>query len=47
MAAVLAVGPGAALSHRSAAALWRMAEVPNAPIEVLVRNSARRVRKGI
>jgi very-short-patch-repair endonuclease len=47
MAAVLAVGSGAALSHRSAAALWRMAEVPDAPIEVLVRDSARRTRKGI
>jgi len=31
LAAVLAVGAGAVLSHRSAAALWRMAPVPAAP----------------
>jgi very-short-patch-repair endonuclease len=37
MAAVLACGPTALLSHRSAAALWRIAPAPQAgPIEVVV-----------
>ncbi len=47
LAAVLAVGPGAALSHRRAAALWKMATVPAAPIEVIVSNGSRRRRQGI
>lgn len=41
LAAVLACGPGAVLSHRSAAALWDLATVPASRIEVSV---ARRVR---
>jgi very-short-patch-repair endonuclease len=47
LAAVLAIGPGAVLSHRSAAALWRIAGIPAAPVEVLVHHSGRRSRSGI
>lgn len=36
MAAVLASGPGAVLSHRSAAALWRIRPPSSGPIEVTV-----------
>lgn len=36
MAAVLACGPGAVLSHRSAAALWRIRPPSSEPIEVTV-----------
>jgi very-short-patch-repair endonuclease len=36
MAAVLALGKGAAVSHRSAAALWRMLPAHDGPIEVTV-----------
>jgi len=36
MAAVLAVGRGAVLSHRSAAALWRMMTPVNADVEVTI-----------
>ena len=44
MAAVLAAGQGAVLSHRSAAALWGLIAVPDAPIEVIAArgSSARR-----
>jgi very-short-patch-repair endonuclease len=35
MAAVLACGPTAALSHRSAAALWDMRGTPSGPIDVV------------
>lgn len=43
MAAVLACGPTALLSHRSAAALWGIAPVPRAgPIEVVADVSRRR-----
>ena len=48
MAAVLACGPEARLSHRSAAELWRM--VPARPpglIEVTVPEGVRRAREGI
>jgi very-short-patch-repair endonuclease len=45
MAAVLACGEGATLSHRSAAALWGIAEVPDTRVEVIVpRNRASRHR---
>src|SRR3954451_8777607 len=47
LAAVLAVGPGAALSHRSAAAHWRIAPIPDAPIETIVPGGSRRRRSGI
>lgn len=40
--AVLACGPGAMLSHRSAAALWGMVKGAGAPIEVVVPAEARR-----
>jgi len=41
LAAVLACGPGAVLSHGSAAALWRILPAPPGPVEVL-RPGARR-----
>jgi very-short-patch-repair endonuclease len=47
LAAVLAIGPGAALSHRSAAAHWRIAPIPDAPIETIVPGGSRRRRPGI
>jgi very-short-patch-repair endonuclease len=34
MAAVLACGPGAVLSHRAAAALWELAAAPGGPVDV-------------
>jgi very-short-patch-repair endonuclease len=34
MAAVLACGPGAALSHRAAAALWDLSRAPGGPVDV-------------
>lgn len=51
MAAVLAAGPGAVLSHRSAAALWRMVRWSGGPVEVTVGRAVRsrsglRVRRG-
>jgi very-short-patch-repair endonuclease len=48
MAAVLACGAGAVLSHRSAAELWRMLSPRNGPVEVTVaRRSGRNRRPGI
>jgi very-short-patch-repair endonuclease len=47
MAAVLACGPGAALSHRSAAALWGLIEPRGGLIEVSVPAHRRSRRKGI
>jgi very-short-patch-repair endonuclease len=48
LAAVLACGNGAALSHRSAAALWEMLPTPPGPINVTVPgNSGRARRRGI
>jgi very-short-patch-repair endonuclease len=48
MAAVLACGPGAVLSHRSAANLWRLLPAQDEPIEVSVRtNGGRKRRPGI
>src|SRR4051794_26434919 len=46
MAAVLACGPGAMLSHRSAAALWGIGEEGGA-IEVTVRTVSPRRRRGV
>jgi very-short-patch-repair endonuclease/predicted transcriptional regulator of viral defense system len=46
MAAVLACGPGAALSHGSAAALWGIGE-EEAGIEVSVRRRCRHRRRGL
>jgi very-short-patch-repair endonuclease len=42
MAAVLAAGPGAVLSHRSAAELWRMRHGARSPIEVIANGPRRR-----
>lgn len=48
MAAVLALGPGAALSHMSAAALWGLLRPEGGPIDVsLPSHSGRRRRTGI
>lgn len=46
MAAVLACGEGALLSHRSAAALWGFARTHSRPVEVTA-SAAGRVRTGI
>jgi len=46
MVGALACGPGALLSHRSAAALWGIGE-ESGDIEVTVRTSSPRRRKGI
>jgi very-short-patch-repair endonuclease len=48
MAAVLAIGEGGAVSHRSAAALWGMLRAHDGPIEVTVPgDGGRETRKGI
>jgi very-short-patch-repair endonuclease len=48
MAAVLACGPDAVLSHRSAAELWRLLSPRRAPVDVTVpRRSGRARRPGI
>ena len=47
MAAVLACGPGAVLSHRSAAALWGIRPSARAAIDVTSPRRAGRVRAGI
>jgi hypothetical protein len=47
MAAVLACGPGAALSHRSAGAAWGLRPTARARIEVSTPRRARRERPGI
>jgi very-short-patch-repair endonuclease len=49
MAAVLACGRGAVVSHRSAAALWSLLRppAPPAPVDVTVPGRARRNRPGI
>lgn len=47
LAAVLACGPGAVLSHRSAAALHRLRPTSRAKIDVIVPASGRRPRAGI
>jgi very-short-patch-repair endonuclease len=47
MAAVLACGPDAVLSHRSAAALWDLRPIPDDPIDVSVPARPRRSRSGI
>lgn len=45
LAAVLACGPGAVLSHRSAAALWRLLPPPGGPIHVSVPSLAGRAKR--
>jgi very-short-patch-repair endonuclease len=47
MAAVLACGDGAMLSHRSAAALWRIGEERNRRIDVSVRRRSELERPGL
>jgi very-short-patch-repair endonuclease len=47
MAATLALGPEAVLSHRSAIALWELRPAPTSPIDVTVLAVARRSRRGI
>ncbi len=47
MAAVLACGPGAVLSHRSAAALWGLREDSGVSIDVTAPNRRGRIPKGI
>lgn len=47
MAAVLAGGPDALLSHRSAAALWELRPPPSGPIDVTVPGRRRRGHAGI
>jgi very-short-patch-repair endonuclease len=47
MAAVLACGDGAALSHRSAAALWGIRSLWHGPVEVTVAGRQPRSRRGV
>jgi very-short-patch-repair endonuclease len=47
MAAVLACGPGAVLSHRSAAALWRLREDRRPVFDVTAPNRRGRMPRGI
>jgi predicted transcriptional regulator of viral defense system len=48
MAAILACGPGAVISHRSAAGLWRLVEAPRGAVDVSVPTTGgRRRRAGI
>jgi very-short-patch-repair endonuclease len=47
MAAVLTCGPGAVLSHRSAAELWVILSVPSAPIDVSIPSERRVAHPGI
>jgi very-short-patch-repair endonuclease len=47
MAAVLACGPDAVLSHRPAAALWELRPLPSGPIDVTVPGRTRKGQQGI
>jgi DUF177 domain-containing protein len=47
MAAVLSCGPGAALSHHSAAVLWRIRKLALRAIDVTVSHSRRSARPGV
>jgi hypothetical protein len=47
MAAVLSLGPSALLSHRSAAALWGLADAPSARIDVTVPGRGTLSRPGL
>ena len=47
MAAVLACGPDAVLSHRAAAALWDLRPVPSGPLDVTAPGRRRRGHAGI
>lgn len=45
MAAVLACGPGAAVSHRSAAAVWGLLRAIDGPVEISVPSEGGRARR--
>jgi hypothetical protein len=47
MAAVLACGDGAVLSHSSAAALWRIGREQGGPVEISLPSSSRRRHPGL
>ncbi|MDX6657407.1 MAG: hypothetical protein QOH62_2200, partial [Solirubrobacteraceae bacterium] len=47
LAAVLGCGPGATLSHRSAAALWGLRATPGGAIDVTIPRSGRNRRHGV
>src|SRR3954462_12118748 len=47
LAAVLAAGPGAVLSHRSAAALWCIRETARLPIELTAPREVQRPRLAV
>jgi len=47
MAAVLACGPGAVLSHRAALALWELGRAASGPIDVTIPGRGRRGPKSI
>src|SRR5690242_12712814 len=47
MAAVLAYGDGAVISHQSAAAIWRIRSQPEGPIHVTLPSRSNRSRPGI
>lgn len=47
MAAVLAVGPGSLVSHRSAAAAWGIRDTARAAVDVVIAARSRRQRPGI
>jgi very-short-patch-repair endonuclease len=47
MAAVLACGPGAVISHRSAVELWKLRDARRAPIDVTAPNRRGRIPSGI
>jgi very-short-patch-repair endonuclease len=47
MAAVLACGPKAVLSHRAGAALWDLRSIPSGPIDITVPGRTRRGQTGI
>jgi hypothetical protein len=47
MAAVLACGPGAVLSHRAAAALWGIRPAPDGQIDVTIPGRSKHSRPGI
>ncbi|HEX7245592.1 MAG TPA: hypothetical protein VF245_08515 [Solirubrobacterales bacterium] len=47
MAAVLACGPGAVISHRSAVELWKLREARQEPVDVTAPNRRGRIPSGI
>jgi hypothetical protein len=47
MAAVLAGGPTAVISHRAAVALWQLRQAPDAPFDVTVPGRTRKGGRGL